>query len=71
MILVAQNHFQNRINVTKIYNQSEVAVAPEPIEFSGTNDMSEIYQTTGFLFLVFLLINYMCAKFFYKKQCEQ
>ncbi|KAF3889545.1 MULTISPECIES: hypothetical protein [Nostocales] len=71
MIVSVQNHVQTHKNVTKLYNHSEASVAPEPIEFSGTNDISEIYQTTGFFFLVFLLINYFIAKYLYRKQCEQ
>ncbi|MUG96030.1 hypothetical protein F7734_28260 [Scytonema sp. UIC 10036] len=70
MIVLVQNHLQTYI-ATKVYNQSEVSLALEPIEFGGTNDISQIYQTTGLFFLVFLLINYLLAKFLHRRQWEQ
>ncbi|GAA6620334.1 hypothetical protein [Scytonema sp. NUACC26] len=71
MIVLMQNYIQININFTKIYNQSEISLASEPIEVGGLNDISQIYQTTGLFFLVFLVINYILAKYLYKRQWEQ
>ncbi|GAB1543451.1 hypothetical protein NUACC21_61250 [Scytonema sp. NUACC21] len=71
MIVLAQNYVQTNIHKTKIYNQTEVSMIPEPIEFSGTKDLGQIYQTTGSLFLLFLFINYIFARSLCRKQGEQ
>jgi hypothetical protein len=71
VIVLIQNRIQTNMTFTKIYNSSEVSLASEPIEVGGINDISQIYQTTGLFFLVFLIINYILAKYLYKRQWEQ